>query len=632
MSPSRFALLVSFFATSAFSQTSLDSCTPSSEDLQFHTEIARSPNQIELLRKKLETTPDDLFLNRWLIENRQLEKGTLAAEYRKKLDDHPASALYLYLYGDALIGTDTTEALRQLNLAITQDPKLPWTYHSLLELYSNPTSHDPAKVADNLLAFTGLCPDSLETYNFIRFVEDREKLRELTVRFRRAVNSRSTTGVGADYRRLWAAEFRATDPTAFDPLRAQVQKDIERIKELDPDNTEALREGYQLIGDTAAANALPPPERTLPRSFHTDYDAWSKAHPYPKAGASQQERDKFYTEQAEAAAQWVKDWPDDLSARQWRLSSLAKLQTTPNQELETAGDALLNTLKQHPFKGFLIVPFQTSVAQIWNERDIRLEQCLQLTDEALAEIDQSAKANPAFAKIHAYQVATGLFETLRVQSTVARKLKNFAKARAALDRMSHWLDENSGDYPNLSHTYLTESAFLSEAQGRKPDSQLEQRKKLAVANQPSPWSDMSKSLSALNAYDNNGKVWTISDLRGKTTLLNIWATWCAPCRAELPAVQRLFDQTKDQKEIQVVTISVDGNPGIIDPFLKEGHYTFPVILAQGPFVDEVAGQIGIPRTWIVDSNGTVRLERLGYDPADWPQEILQKMTTLKPAH
>jgi len=308
------------------------------------------------------------------------------------------------------------------------------------------------------------------------------------------------------------------------------------------------------------------------------------------------------------------------------------------------------------------------VAEVWNERNLRLEQCLRLCEEALVEIDRSQKANPAFAKFHAFSVASGRFETLRVEAAAARKLQNFEKAQAVLDQMKHWLDENQGDYPRPNYLYLSESALLSEARGHKLDalayyrilfsrfppnsqdethvlalwkemggtdegfklwSSLEQRKKPAVANQPSAWTDMNKQLTALNASDNNGKTWTISDLKGKTTLINVWATWCGPCRAELPDLQRLFEQVTDRKDIQVVSISVDGNPGIIGPFLKEGHYTFPVILAQGSFVDELASQSGIPRTWIVDANGTVRLERLGYDPADWPREMLQKMTTLK---
>ncbi len=445
-------------------------------------------------------------------------------------------------------------------------------------------------------------------------------------------------------------------------------KDIIRIKELDPSNIETLREGYKLIGDSAAVNALPPPDqKTSPRTFHTHYEAWSKTHPYPKADASPQARDEFDRELLEASAQWVKDWPDDLSALQWRLSSLAKVKSTPNEEVEKAGDALLNTLKQHPFKGFMFTPFQATVAQIWGERDIRPEQCLQLAEEALAGIDRSAKANPAIAKSREYMVLSGRFDTLTIEAEAARKVKNFEKAHAALDQIKRGLGENAGDYQRAHHSYLSQSALLAEAEGHKLDaltydrllfsqfpphpdeeahalalwkemggtdegfklwSLLEQPQKPAILNETTPWAETNKPLTTLNATDANGRTWTMADLKGKTTLVTVWATWCAPCRAELPAVQTLFEQIKEKKDVQFISISVDENPGVIAPFLKENHYTFPVLFARFTRIDELDGLGGIPRTWIVDSNGTLRFERLGYNPADWPKETLQKMTTL----
>lgn len=141
---------------------------------------------------------------------------------------------------------------------------------------------------------------------------------------------------------------------------------------------------------------------------------------------------------------------------------------------------------------------------------------------------------------------------------------------------------------------------------------------------------MKKPLTRFGAASISGKSWwTAADLKGKTTLITVWATWCAPCRSELPEVQKLFDLGKERADIQVVSISVDANPGDVSAFLKETHYTFPVLLPEPSFVDSVDGEAGIPRNWIVDSKGILRLGRVGYDPADWPQQILQKLTSLK---
>jgi hypothetical protein len=122
-------------------------------------------------------------------------------------------------------------------------------------------------------------------------VEDRNKLRELTSRFRQAVEGQDSKAVVASYRRLWAAEFRAADPTAFDSVRAQVAKDIERVKQLDPGNTAVLKEGYKLIGDVAAANALQAKEKPRePKGFQGVLEAWINDHPSPNSDASANRR------------------------------------------------------------------------------------------------------------------------------------------------------------------------------------------------------------------------------------------------------------------------------------------------------------------------------------------------------
>jgi peroxiredoxin len=679
LTPNR-ALFAIFALTSAisFAQTSNDSCAASPADQQFHEELAKSPHPLELLRKKLATDPDNLFLHRWLLENRQTEKGSLAGEYRKKLDQHPASVLYQYLYGQSLLGADTPQAIHQLNLAIAADPKMPWPYHALLQVYASPNFKDTAKLTDNLLTFNHLCPDVLSAYNFLRHVEEREKLRELTVRFRRSVESQNTKAAAASYRPLWAAEFRAADPSAFDTLRAQVAKDMERVKQLDPNNTDVFREGYKLTGNSAAANALPPPEppADFPQTFNDVLNAWIKTHPFPK-NASPKEIEAFYNDQLLASAQWVQDWPDSPSARYWRLDSLDRVKGTSNQDLEEAGNALIDTLKNHPVKGYYFYPLQASLAEIWSAHDIRLEQCLQLAEEALAQIDlgpvqlkpkddMRPDTTAALTKNLAGPIVDGRFHTLTVETTVARKLKNFDKAATTLDQMKHLLDENPPNAARHTRTYLQQCALLAEAQGRKLDaltyyrlqfshstphsedeahfhtlwkdlggtdegfklwSSLQEPKRPEVADHTSPWTEINKPLTSLKAPDTNGKTWTFADLKGKTTLINVWATWCVPCRKELPDLQKLFEQVKDRNDIQVVSISVDSNPGDLAPFLKDTHYTFPV-LAQPALSDDLLGAGGIPRTWIVDSNGSLRFEQLGYNPADWPQAMLQKITTL----
>jgi thiol-disulfide isomerase/thioredoxin len=102
--------------------------------------------------------------------------------------------------------------------------------------------------------------------------------------------------------------------------------------------------------------------------------------------------------------------------------------------------------------------------------------------------------------------------------------------------------------------------------------------------------------------DMTGKSWRLKDLAGRTTLITVWATWCGPCQAELPHVEKLYEMTKDRKDIQVVTFNMDENPGLVQPFLNENKYEFPVLLAHS-FINSTLDEIGIPQNWIIDPKG-----------------------------
>jgi thiol-disulfide isomerase/thioredoxin len=120
-----------------------------------------------------------------------------------------------------------------------------------------------------------------------------------------------------------------------------------------------------------------------------------------------------------------------------------------------------------------------------------------------------------------------------------------------------------------------------------------------------------RPLPDVNLPDLAGKRWTSADLHGKAVLLNFWATWCGPCRSELPHIQRLFEVSKNRRDIAVVTVSVDDKPGIVEPYLKERKLTFPVLIA-GPGSIRRWAPDGIPLTYVVDPKGTIVQEQTGF--------------------
>lgn len=145
------------------------------------------------------------------------------------------------------------------------------------------------------------------------------------------------------------------------------------------------------------------------------------------------------------------------------------------------------------------------------------------------------------------------------------------------------------------------------------------------------WEHPARPLPAFALADLGGKTWKLADLGGKAVLINVWATWCGPCRLEHPGLQRLYDALKARTDVTVLSFNVDEDPGKIAPYMQEHGYTFPAIPAR-EVVDAVVPTLSIPRNWIVDPHGRLQWEQLGFGGAgDWQQTMTAKLDeALKP--
>jgi len=99
----------------------------------------------------------------------------------------------------------------------------------------------------------------------------------------------------------------------------------------------------------------------------------------------------------------------------------------------------------------------------------------------------------------------------------------------------------------------------------------------------------------------NGKSWTLKEQRGKVVVLNFWATWCPPCRKEMPDLDALYRQFKDQGVV-ILAIS-DEDAGKVRPFITEQKVTHPVLLDPGRKVNDLFQIEGIPKTFVYDRKG-----------------------------
>lgn len=101
---------------------------------------------------------------------------------------------------------------------------------------------------------------------------------------------------------------------------------------------------------------------------------------------------------------------------------------------------------------------------------------------------------------------------------------------------------------------------------------------------------------------------TLSELRGKPTIINFWATWCPPCRRELPALQDAYDNY----DIGFIAVDVKESPDKVATFVENLNLTFPIVLdTDGQISDIAYGVRGLPTTIFVDANGVVSARHVG---------------------
>jgi len=109
---------------------------------------------------------------------------------------------------------------------------------------------------------------------------------------------------------------------------------------------------------------------------------------------------------------------------------------------------------------------------------------------------------------------------------------------------------------------------------------------------------------ALSLPDLDGNVRSLADFKGKTVLLNFWATWCLPCVAEMPALERVHQLLKEQG-LEVVAISVDGDRTKVKDFVQKNGLSFTVLHDPGFKTPPKFGVSGFPETIFVDSQGRI---------------------------
>jgi thiol-disulfide isomerase/thioredoxin len=152
-----------------------------------------------------------------------------------------------------------------------------------------------------------------------------------------------------------------------------------------------------------------------------------------------------------------------------------------------------------------------------------------------------------------------------------------------------------------------------------------ERKNVSASRQGNVFSLLTKraKLPDVAFVDGDGRATKLSDFRGKTILLNVWATWCAPCRKEMPALDRLQAKLGDAG-FEVVALSIDrGGAWAVKSFYEElGIEGLRVYVDATARASSDLGAIGLPTTLLIDPQGREIGRKVG--PAEWDSSDVVK--------
>lgn len=659
---------------------------PALERLKWPDRVAR---QYEVLNDLISRYPREAEPYRRLIEFADWETDdspVLQARLWGQAKQYPDDPLALYLAGAVLFHTDTPESIRLLEAAKTKAANFSWPNLNLAYIYSSGLRMDKHKAAEYLDAFFSICPDSVDVtaHRLLGAVGDVALQTRVAQALRTSLAKATDPERLKEYAALWALEFRTRPPAEHAALRKQVAEDLKRVESINakPDVLWVvfLRRAYQQSGaPEAIVTALE--DRILKEYPFADnisrilYNRWMKTHPDPGNAdtAGWAAHNRAYEE---AVRVWIRDYPDSpYFAADALFYAIRNSDTLSEKEGIASLDRFLKFHEEFS-RAASYIYFEASdflVEHKWQpKRALEL-----LRREQASAAKESDRANHDDNRTQEEQEQAENDAVDQRQNFAGRFLRAAQQAREP--GQVQWLRASiEGPSPKgdgYQSDYWRNRARLAGLENRRADSLVYYLFALQTrVSLPQPWrgkyndhlseearalwKEMGGTDAAWDAWskpvlgkvhepvevrwekpkqqlppfelaDLAGRSWTMKSLQGKAVLINIWATWCGPCNAELPQLEKLYDQLKGRSDFEILTFNVDEDLGLVEPFLKEKGYKFPVVPAYN-LVRNVLNTTGIPQNWVVDPKGAWRWTQIGFlGQPDWADDMIQRLESVK---
>jgi thiol-disulfide isomerase/thioredoxin len=639
--------------------------------------IAQYPRELEPYRQLIQATryddPDGYTV--------------LTARFVKQAEQHPDDPLALYVAALALNGRDTPRSIQLLEQAKSKAPDFAWPNLTLAAIHAKGILADKKKSAEELAAFFTACPSSTDAT--AQRALNRTGSADLQARVAVALRARLAKETEPkrlqEYATLWGLEFRSRPPQEHDALRKQVAADLKRLESMNPKPDAEwlafLKDGYKQSG--ASAETVTAMEERVIRAFPHSEEAfrivdkrWDKDHKEPEDQKDAAVWAKYTAESETAVKGWIAQFTESryLQHTYWFYTIDDDQGLSETEGLRALDDFLAEaTVYERPGPWTYINAASFLVEHKWQpERALDLARQGEKWVAVERKINRDDNITAEDAKDRDEQQ---IYVEHEMAGTILRAAKLAGKPEEA-ERIKASIETPVPDDVKIVSSYWLNRARLAAIEGRKADALTFYQQALYTRRRtPQPyhgklqddlldeasavwkdtggtevawtvwktppaskatelaegrWEKPTKAMPAFELADLAGKTWRVKNLEGKSVLINVWATWCGPCQAELPHLEKLYEKVKDRSDIQIVTLNIDQDLGLVAPFVKEKGFTFPVLPAYS-FVLSLLDSVGIPQNWILDPKGAWRWSQLGFDASDpnWADTVVAKLQSVK---
>lgn len=139
-------------------------------------------------------------------------------------------------------------------------------------------------------------------------------------------------------------------------------------------------------------------------------------------------------------------------------------------------------------------------------------------------------------------------------------------------------------------------------------------------------SSTSVSYDNLRFKDESGNTISLADLKGKVVFINFWATWCPPCKAEMPSINNLYNHYKGQNDLVFLMVDIDNKMEASAKYIKDNKMQLPVTVAESPIPETLLGN-AVPTTVVLDKTGAIAFRHEGiadYNSAEF-KDFIEKL-------